>query len=160
MSKRFQLDEIDLQILKMLRKDGRLPYTAIAKELDLAEATVRKRVSRLMEEGVLNVVGVVNPAYIGRAVTAIVGVHTEGQEVEAILSKLQEWDEVRYAAVCAGTYDLMLEIAVESNEELFHFLTKRLRAIPGVVGSDTSLVMKVVKDRFSQVGGEHVSHDS
>lgn len=159
MSKRLQLDEIDLQILNMLRKDGRMPYTAIAKELQLAEATVRKRATRLMEEGVLHVVGVVNPSYVGRSVTAIVGVHTEGRDVEEILAKLQEWDEVRYAAVCAGTYDLMLEIAVESNEELFHFLTKRLRAIPGVVGSDTSLVMKVVKDRFSHVGGEHITQD-
>lgn len=160
MSKPIQLDEIDRRILDLLHADGRMAFTAIAKELGISEATVRKRVNRLTDEGVLHIVGVVNPAYIGRPVTAIVGVHTEGQDVDEIVSKLLEWSEVRHASVCAGTYDLMLEVNVESNEALFHFLTKRLRAVPGVVGSDTSLVMKVVKDRFPTKGGQTSSSDS
>lgn len=154
MSKPIDLDDLDHRILALLHEDGRMPFTTIAKELNIAEATVRKRAMRLVDEGVVNIVGIINPAHVGRPVTAMVGVHTEGQDVDEIVRKLEEWDEVRYASVCAGTYDLMLEVVVPSNEALFYFLTKRLRAIPGVVGSDTSLVMKVVKDRFSWRGSD------
>lgn len=158
MSKRIELDALDKRILDLLHEDGRIPFTAIAKELDVAEATVRKRVTRLIEEGVVRVIGIINPVHVGRPVTALVGVRTEGKDVEAIVEQLRQWDEVRYAAVCTGTYDLMLEVVVASNEALFHFLTKKLRAVPGVVGSDTSMVMKVVKDRFEWKAAG-LSHD-
>lgn len=147
------LDSLDRQIIALLHEDGRMPYTTIAKRLNVAEATVRKRVSRLISEGIIHIVGLINPERAGHPVTAIVGVQTEGRDVDEIVKHLHEWPEVRFAAVCAGTYDLILEVAVESNEALFHFLTKRLRAVPGVVGSDTSLVMKVVKHRHTWKGG-------
>lgn len=142
------LDSLDQQIVALLHRDGRMAYTEMARHLDVAEATVRKRVSRLLEEGIVQVIGVVEPMYLGQSVTAIVGVRTEGREVEDIVEEVRAWDEVRYAAACAGTYDFILEVVVRSNEELYDFLTRRLRATPGVVGSDTSLVMKTVKERY------------
>lgn len=154
MSRNVPLDELDAQIITLLREDGRMAYTAMAKQLGVAEATVRKRMGRLVEEGVLHVVGLVNPAMTGYGVTAIVGVHTEGNEVPAIVEQVRNWPEVRYAAACAGNYDLILEIAVSSNDELYEFLTTRLRATPGIVGSDTSLVMRTVKDRHEWEGGK------
>ncbi len=151
------LDEMDRQIVALLRRDGRMPFTEMARRLDVAEATVRKRVSRLLEEGVVHVVGVVDPRHLGHTVTAIVGVHTEGRDVEDIVAEVRSWDEVRYAAACAGTYDFILEVVVGSNEELYDFLTCRLRATAGIVGSDTSLVMKTVKERheWNEPGEEH-----
>lgn len=141
------LDELDRAIIALLQEDGRMAYTEMARRLDIAEATVRKRVSRLLEEGVVHVVGVVEPRWLGRTVTAIVGVRTEGRDVESIVAEVRSWEEVRFAAACAGTYDFILEVVVGSNEELYEFLTRRLRATPGVVGSDTSLVMKTLKER-------------
>ena len=142
------LDALDRRILDLLADDGRMPFTTMAKRLHVAEATVRKRVAHLQREEVVRVVGLVEPAYTGTPVKAVVGVQTEGQDVDEIVKTLLQAQEVRYVAVCAGTYDIMLEVAVASNEELFTFLTKNLRMIPGVVGSDTSMVMKVYKDRY------------
>lgn len=147
------LDALDYQILSMLQHDGRTAYTEMARRLDVAEGTVRKRVSRLLDEGIVHVVGVVEPSYLGRTVTAIVGVRTEGsRDVDDIVAEVRKWDEVRYAAACAGAYDFILEVVVRSNEQLYEFLTRRLRATPGVVGSDTSLVMKTVKERHEWRG--------
>src|SRR5690606_25872908 len=101
---------------------------------------------------ILHVVGIVDPQYLGRSVTAIVGVRTEGRDVEEVVAEVRRWDEVRYAAACAGTYDFILEVVVGSNEEPYDFLTRRLRATPGVGGSDTSLVMKTVKRRHEWKG--------
>jgi len=83
------LDSLDRQILKLLQQDGRMPYTEMARRLDVAEATVRKRVSRLLEEGVVHVVGIVDPQYLGRSVTAIVGVRTEGRDVEEVVAEVR-----------------------------------------------------------------------
>jgi len=143
------LDELDRAIIGLLQEDGRMAYTEMARRLGVAEATVRKRVSRLLEEGVVHVVGVVDPCWLGRTVTAIVGVRTEGRDADSIVAELRSWEEVRFAAACAGTYDFILEVVVGSNEELYDFLTRKLRVTPGIVGSDTSLVMKTVKERHA-----------
>ena len=95
------LDSLDQQIVALLHRDGRMAYTEMARQLDVAEATVRKRVSRLLEAGIVQVIGVVEPMYLGQSVTAIVGVRTEGREVEDIVEEVRAWDEVRYAAACA-----------------------------------------------------------
>lgn len=142
------LDDVDRAILHYLQQDGRTPYTTIAAALDVAEGTVRKRVNRMLEDGVLRVVGIINPAKMGPQTLAIVGVRTVGDNVDGVIAQLRELPEVRYLAICAGTYDIMLEVVVPSNEALFVFLTKTLRSIPGVIGSDTSLVMKVSKQRY------------
>jgi len=142
------LDQIDRQILQFLRQDGRMPYTNIAEALNLAESTVRKRVNRLLEEGILKIVGVINPLRVGRFALAIVGINITGANLSQVLAELNKLPEVRYIAVCAGTYDLILEVAVPDTESLFVFLTETLRSIPGVTGSDTSLVMKVCKERY------------
>lgn len=163
MSKSVNLDSLDSQIVALLRHDGRMPYTAIAKQLGVAEATVRKRMHRLVDEGVVTIVGLLNPEYTGHGVTAIVGVHTEGNRVPAIVEEVSSWQEVRYAAACAGNYDFILEVVVASLDELYDFLTNRLRATPGVVGSDTSLVMRTLKDRHQWDGvieyGQSASSD-
>src|SRR5690625_904953 len=160
MTRPTSIDALDSQIIELLRHDGRIAYTAIAKELGVAEATVRKRMGRLVSEGIVHVVGLVNPALTGYGVTAIVGVHTEGNEVSAIVEEIQQWPEVRYAAACAGSYDLILEISVSSNDELYEFLTTRLRATPDIVGSDTSLVMRTVKGRHAWEGGIAREHSA
>jgi Lrp/AsnC family transcriptional regulator for asnA, asnC and gidA len=149
MNKRPELDELDKQILKLLQSDGRMPYTAMSKILNVSEATARKRATRLISEGYIKIYGVLTPSSLGFSASAIVGVRTEGGNVENIVETLKQWDFVRFIAACTGTYDLILEVVLPSNEELFTFLSKILRAIPGVVGSDTSLIMRVYKERFS-----------
>lgn len=142
------LDEIDRRILHFLQEDGRTPYTTIAEALGLAESTIRKRVNRLVEEGVVRIVGVVNPLRTGAYALAIVGVHITGANLNTVIEELGRLPEVRYVAVCTGTYDLIVEVVVTSTERLFVFLTETLRSVPGVTGSDTSLVLKVSKERY------------
>ncbi|NLA58140.1 MAG: Lrp/AsnC family transcriptional regulator [Firmicutes bacterium] len=143
-----KLDRLDQQLIARLRVDGRMPYTALAAELGVAEATVRKRVNRLIDNGVLRIVGITSNEKLGLHTQAIVGVKVDGDKVDEVLSRLEPLDNVRYIGVAAGEFDLILELVAESNEELFKFLTKTLRDIPGVVASQTSLIMKVYKRTY------------
>ncbi|NMB45018.1 MAG: Lrp/AsnC family transcriptional regulator [Firmicutes bacterium] len=140
-----KLDSLDEQLINQLQIDGRTPYTTLAQELGVAEATVRKRVNRLIDSGILKIVGVTSREKLGLRTQAIVGVKVDGDSVEQVVAELQPLDLVRYIGVAAGEFDLILELVARSNEELFTFLTQTLRDIPGVAGSQTSLIMKVWK---------------
>lgn len=143
-----KLDELDYKLIRYLQKDGRTPYTTIAADLGVAEATVRKRINRLLENGVLRIVAITDPQKLGLQTQAIVGIKVDGDVVEQVIEHLQPLDAVRYIGVATGDYDLIVELVMRSNDELFTFLTKTLRDIPGVVNSHTSLIMKVCKREY------------
>lgn len=140
------MDEIDWRIVARLQQDGRTPFTAIASELSLAEGTVRNRVARLLEEGYLRIAAVLDPGRLGKHATAIVGVRVHGDAGPPVVEALKSWPEVRYVAFCAGEYDLILQVALDSNEDLFHFLTGKLRELPGIASSDSSLILRTCKE--------------
>jgi Lrp/AsnC family transcriptional regulator for asnA, asnC and gidA len=142
------LDNIDQQIINLLKEDGRMPFTAMASALGIAESTVRKRVNDMIEAGVLKITAIVDPRVLGKSTSAIVGLQIEGSKVENIIEKLNECKQVTLIAVCAGVYDLIIKISVSSTEELYDFLSNELRKIDGITSSETSLVMKMRKEVY------------
>ncbi len=142
-----ELDDLDRKIIDFLETDGRTPYTTIAAELNVAESTVRKRINRLVDSKVIRIVGIADPVKIGLGTVAYIGVKIEGDDLDTVVKRLENNEAVRYIGVTTGTYDLIIEVAMDSNERLFHFVTHTLREIPGVVDSHTSLIMKVFKQR-------------
>lgn len=141
------LDKIDRQILQLLADDGRLSYTKIGEVLNVTEGTVRNRVSRLQKTGVLTIKGIVDQQALGRTIRAMVGLEVNADLLPDIIETITGMKEIEHAVVTAGSYDLMLSISVSTTEELYDFLTNRLREIPGVNGSDTFVTLKVIKDR-------------
>lgn len=140
------MDHIDWQIVAKLQRDGRTPFTAIAAELNLAEGTIRNRVTRLVEEGFLRITGILSPQRLGKQSAAVVGVRVTGDAGPQVAETLCGWPEIRYVAFCAGEYDLIIQVVLDSNEELFKFLTGKLRELPGVASSDTSLILSTCKE--------------
>ena len=72
------LDEVNKVIVEQLQQDGRTSYAAIGKVVGLSEAAVRARVQRLLDAGVLQIIGVTNPMELGFARQAMVGVKVTG----------------------------------------------------------------------------------
>ena len=81
------IDEIDLEIIKMLSEDGRIPFTQIAKQLGVSTGMIRQRYHRLVENNLLQVVAVTNPMLMGYAIMAQIGVKVDGARLEEIGSK-------------------------------------------------------------------------
>ncbi len=143
------LDDTDRQIIRLLQKDGRMPFLTIANQLGLAEGTVRRRVGKLIDDKILQIVGVTDPFKVGMTTVAIVGMKVERSHIESITSALNAMPEVRYVALSTGNYDLIIEIVVRSNDELLTFLISNLGEIPGILNTGTSMVLKVAKQNFS-----------
>lgn len=142
----FVLDEFDREIICLLQRDGRMPFLTIANQLGLAEGTVRRRVAKLLDEGLLRIVGIANPFKIGMQTVAIVGLKVDRGRIEQIAKELSALSEVRYVALSTGNYDLVIEVVVSSNDELLTFLVETLAEIEGINNTGTSIVLKVAKE--------------
>ncbi|NMB38588.1 MAG: Lrp/AsnC family transcriptional regulator [Firmicutes bacterium] len=149
MSNDFEIDDIDRHIIRLLQKNGRIPFLTIANELGLAEGTIRRRVARLIDEKILQIVGVTDPLKVGMHTVAIVGLRVQRGKIDATIAQLKDMPEVRYIALATGNHDIIIEIVVPSNEALLIFLTHKLNKISWIINTGTSLVLKIAKQDFS-----------
>ena len=139
---------LDKRIIEHLQADGRRPFTQIASDLGVSEAAVRARTNRLMERGILQVVGVTDPLKLGFHQMAMIGIRCEGDKLIKVAERLAEMPEVDYVVITAGSYDLLIETVCEDNEALLVFLAERLRTIDGVRETETFVYLRLVKQTY------------
>jgi Lrp/AsnC family transcriptional regulator for asnA, asnC and gidA len=141
------LDEIDAELLRHLQADGRRPYTQLAREVGLSEAAVRQRVQRLLEHDVMQIVAVTDPLQLGLRRQAMVLIRVEG-DLRAAAEEIATFDDVDYLVMTAGSVDLLAEVVVPDDEALLDLLNERIRKVPGVVGTETVIYLKLVKQTY------------
>jgi Lrp/AsnC family transcriptional regulator for asnA, asnC and gidA len=134
------MDELDRLILKALQKDGRMPFTHIAREVGVSETTVRTRYSQLVEEGVVRVVGIVDPAALGFRAPAVVGVSVEPGQSDAVAEEIGKLAEVSYLVATLGSFDLIVELFCRDLPHLTETVTQHIQAIPGVRDTETLVI--------------------
>jgi Lrp/AsnC family transcriptional regulator, regulator for asnA, asnC and gidA len=142
------LDAPNRAIIEALQRDGRQPYGAIAEAVGLSEAAVRRRVQRLRESGIMQIVAVTDPLQLGFTRQAMIGIKVEG-DVRKVAEKLSGMQEVDYVVMCAGSFDLLAEIVCEDDEALLHVLNDSVRSIPGVRATETFLYLKLAKQTYT-----------
>lgn len=138
------LDEISQAIIAELQRDGRRPYAAIGKAVGLSETAVRQRVQRLVETGVVQIVAVTDPRRVGLTRQAMIGIRAEG-DLQRVADALAAMPEVVYVVITAGTFDILAEVLCEDDEQLLGILNDGIRTLPGVVGTETFVYLKVRK---------------
>jgi len=138
-------DETDLRILRQLQIDGRMSIVDVARALGMPEATVRKRLERLLAQKVVRVVGLPDMAAVGVPLAVIVCLTVELSQIEATARAIAALPEVRWLAYTTGPYNLMLEAAFADNDQLLAFLSERLAGIPGIRSATTSQVLRSFK---------------
>jgi Lrp/AsnC family transcriptional regulator for asnA, asnC and gidA len=138
-----ELDDVDRGIIQALRTDGRANNSAIAAQLGVAEGTVRQRMRKLTEAGVVRVSALVNPEIISEHQLCVIGLKVEEtKRLEASALDVSRLPEVRSVAIVTGRYDLLAEVLVDSNHGLIRFLSESLAQVPGIQSSETFLLLK------------------
>ena len=138
-------DELDFLLIDQLQKNARKPVAQLARELGWPTATVRDRLRRLEDQGViLGYTTVIDVAKIGFPIKALVHINTSEQAVapDAFLSALGQIPEVASAELITGSYEAEVTVYVRDIEHLSHILYKDLREVPGVTGTNTSIVLR------------------
>jgi Lrp/AsnC family transcriptional regulator for asnA, asnC and gidA len=140
-----RLDETDRAIISRLQYDGRLPFTDIAAEIGISEGTVRRRVKQLIEGGVLQVVGIVEPQFLGWNAAAMIGVAVQAGQVDAVAHEIAQFPEVSYLFMASGGFDLFIEVYCKDMDHFVSFLNQKLQQVPGVHRTETFMILKMYK---------------
>jgi Lrp/AsnC family transcriptional regulator, regulator for asnA, asnC and gidA len=141
MAKSKSLDETNLAIVRRLW-DGRKPYAEIAEELGVTTNTVRNRVNRMMEDGALQIIGLVDPKAIKGHYSAFVTFQMEFDKIEAALEQIGAMRGVVAAMAVSGSFDIIA--ACFFNEEFNHerFIFEELQKVEGIRSVETHFTIK------------------
>jgi Lrp/AsnC family transcriptional regulator, regulator for asnA, asnC and gidA len=140
------LDDLSKRIIEQLQQDGRRSYAAIGKAVGLSEAAVRQRVQRLVDTGALQIVGVTDPLTLGFQRQAMIGIRCG--DLERVAAQLAGMDEIDYVVITAGSFDVLVEVVCEDDDQLLEILG-RVRSIPSVTTTETFVYLKLRKQTYS-----------
>ena len=140
------MDGKDMKILNILMKDGRKPYTEIAKELGTSESSIRKRVRKMEDEGIIKGYKVeVEPSKIGYNVVALTGFDTNPEDFLTVANKLCEFDEVKKVWTSTGDHMIMTEIWARDGRELSEILFNKVGKIEGIKKVCPAIILEQLK---------------
>ena len=139
------MDDLDRQLVGLLRSNARMPAATIARTLRVARGTVQNRIARLEQEGVIAgyTVRLAAPDE-GRRITALMLIAVEGNNVEKVLRSLRGDASVATLHTTNGRWDIIAELRADTLEE-FDRVLSRIRRIEGVANSETNLLLSTHK---------------
>ena len=139
------MDDLDRQLLALLRGNARLPATTLARSLRVARGTVQNRIAKLEREGVIAgyTVRLAAPD-VDRRITALMLIAVEGNNAEKVLRSLRGDAAVITLHTTNGRWDIIAELRAETLEE-FDRVLGRIRRIEGVASSETNLLLSTHK---------------
>jgi DNA-binding Lrp family transcriptional regulator len=139
------MDDLDRQLVGLLRGNARLPAATIARTLRVARGTVQNRIAKLEQEGVIAGYTVRLAAPDGdRRITALMLIAVEGNNVEKVLRSLRGDASVSTLHTTNGRWDIIAELRADTLEE-FDRVLSRIRRIEGVANSETNLLLSTHK---------------
>ncbi len=137
--------DTDSAIIRLLQQDARMSYAELSRATGIPESTVRRRMDRLQQRGVIEFAMLADPARLGYEVRAMIGMRVELRRLDEIAVRLRAMNEVTFAAFLTGNFDIMVHVVVRSQDALVEFLTKQLAPIDGVRSSETFVMPYVIK---------------
>jgi len=147
-AKPVQLDAVSKAIIEQLQSDGRRSYAEIGKAVGLSEAAVRQRVQKLTDSGVMQVVAVTDPMQLGFYRQAMIGIRVNGDTTQ-VAHELGKLTAVDYVVLTAGSFDILVEVVCENDDDLIDLLNKQIRGIPGVQSTETFVYLKLLKQFYN-----------
>jgi DNA-binding Lrp family transcriptional regulator len=132
------MDDLDREILAILRRDSRTPYTEIADQVGTSEGTVRNRVERLIEEGIIERFTVATRTGNVKAMVEIgVAVDVDTSEIS---ERMADWPEVDFVWQVSGEEDVVV-VADTADTGTLNELITRARELDEVVSTKTRLIL-------------------
>ncbi|MBI2856844.1 MAG: Lrp/AsnC family transcriptional regulator [Chloroflexi bacterium] len=145
------IDAVDLKLIGVLSRNARLPYTVIAEKIGVNPVTTKKRVRRLLREGIITLEMVPDPARLGYQTVALIGLHTRLARSEQVAKDLVAKSAVVYVALTSGRYDILAFALFKSPLTLAEFVENELAGIEGIEWTETLMNLKVIRQPWATV---------
>jgi Lrp/AsnC family transcriptional regulator for asnA, asnC and gidA len=143
-----RMDELDRKIISLLERNGRASNARIARDVGVSEGTVRRRLKRLINEQIINVIALPDPRKLGYNSEALIGVQVDPDKVDEVASKMANLEHTRWVTVTTGSYDVFAWATLPNAESLGRFLRDAVGAIDGVRRTETFVNLQVMKREF------------
>ena len=144
---RDNIDEVDSKIVHLLKQNGRMRNTNLAKALKISETAIRKRLKRLFDKEMIQVVAVVNHRKFGYKIEGNIKIKIDTKKTEHVTQKLEVLNELWYIAQLTGAADFDVEFSVKSQGDLRDLLAY-INNIDGVLSAEPSFRLQLVKNRY------------
>lgn len=144
---RDNIDETDSKIIHLLKQNGRMRNTDMAKTLKISETSIRKRLKRLFDNEIIQVVAVVNHRKIGYEIEGNIKIKIDSKKTEQVIRELEVIDGLWYIALLTGAVDFDVEFSVKSQGALRRLLAD-INNIDGVINVEPSFRLQLVKNRY------------
>lgn len=140
------MDDLDHKLIALLRSDARRSVAALAGDLGVSRATVRSRIDRLLETGVISGFTIAVREQASRhQVRAVMMIAVEGRGLDKVLKRLHGYPEVRKLHSTNGRWDVVAELVTDTLPA-FDALLGRIRSIDGITSTETNILLSSPKD--------------
>lgn len=136
-----KIDETNIDIIREL-KQGKKSFKRIADKLSITENTVRSRVNKLQEEGVLEICGLVDPEKLPGHRIVIIGIKLSEMNLVEKGEEISKLKGIVSVSVVTGRYDLLVCVLFKTGFGLLEFYTEEISQIQGVRSVETFVVYK------------------
>jgi Lrp/AsnC family transcriptional regulator for asnA, asnC and gidA len=144
MSKGVELDVLDRKILTILMEDAVVPYTEIAKQLDVSAGTIHVRMKKLLEQGVVKGSQlIIDPVVIGYDICAFIGIFLDKgsaySDVRKQMMNIQEIVDLQYTT---GVYSIFAKVLCRDTNHLREVLNEKIQPISGIQRTETFIALE------------------
>lgn len=141
----FRLDELDRQIVELLRRDGRRSAASVARSLGVAKQTVAKRLDRLLKRDAIRITARVDPVALGFPLFCSIGVRVKPGAMDRVAEQLAAMDCVAWVGCSTGSFDILADAFLADTDAMFEFLDQRLAEMPDITATREWLVLRSAK---------------
>ena len=145
----YEFDKTDIKIVNLLLEDGRMSASEMSRRMgDISERSIRYRIDRMIDEGVIQISAVVSPEALGLTIKADVWLEVESDLILEVAKKMAAFENVTYVACGIGQNDISIQIVAKDTAEIYYFVTEVIRKVTGVRKTTTSIVPIIIKDVY------------
>ncbi len=145
----YEFDRTDIKIVNLLLEDGRMSASEMSRRMgDISERSIRYRIDRMIDEGVIQISAVVSPEALGFTIKADVWLEVESDLILDVARKMAAFENVTYVACGIGQNDISIQIVAKDTAEIYYFVTEVIRKVAAVRKTTTSIVPIIIKDVY------------
>lgn len=142
-----EIDSLDLKIIELLQQNGRIPYRDIARSINAPEATIRYRMKRLLDDGIITISAFINTGKVRYENVAYIEIKVKSDFFETVLEQLISMENISYLSAVTGEFDIMLEYIYKDNEDLLGFINW-LKEKDVITGLNSRNILKIYKAQY------------
>ncbi|MCJ7647756.1 MAG: Lrp/AsnC family transcriptional regulator [Candidatus Lokiarchaeota archaeon] len=139
------MDLVDLKILEELKNNSRMSYNEISERINKTEATVRRRVQKLKDDGVIKRFTIDYEVDSKPKVSATIKIEPDFKDIKRILSELRNVEEINVIWRLSGDCGLLMKVDIPSIEQFNPLIEEKISRIQGIKIIETCFITDIIK---------------